>query len=61
MDTHELRLMESRVAVARKLVAEVRSLGEDTSVIEELVVQLELLLTTLRMENGGREDRAEAG
>jgi hypothetical protein len=57
MEIDELALMEARVAEARRLIAEVRTLGEDTSDVEALVMQLELLLADLRLENGDASDR----
>jgi hypothetical protein len=52
MDTEELTLMEARVAQARTLIAEARTLGEDTADVEALVAKLESLLAELRRENG---------
>jgi hypothetical protein len=60
MDTDDLALMEARVAEARRLIAEARALGEDTSDVEPLVVQLELLLADLRLANAEHSAGREA-
>jgi hypothetical protein len=59
MDIDDLTLMESRVAEARRLVAEAQALGDDTSNVEALVVQLELLLADLRQESDDHSDHVK--
>jgi len=61
MDTDELTLMETRVAETRTRIAEARTLGQDTSDVEALVLQLEMLLADLRRENGGRSHSRQPG